>query len=443
MKTSIKVTALTAVFALAGCNNLLDVNNPNNLVEESIRRQSAATAVVNGAQALVAHAVSSIWQPYEVATDDFYWIGSRDAWLSIDQGFLSDPANEFTDAAFPDLAQARWMADNAVTIMEEHVAEDPSFGPELARAHLYAGIAYMVVGEVQQDFTISDKRDAGPAVGPDQMYTMLDQAITHLDAAISGTDDADIKLEAMAVRARAKQSRAIWDKIKPSPNTADPLAKSASAVSDALATIDMAGGATADWDYDFHYSSSTITNDLADWVNDRKENQVDLSLVTVDANYDISGMVIQDPIDNVADPAFRERLEKFKETSFQNIVDSGAKGGSYAPMTIASTRLMHLIVAEDALANGDDATFTEHINDIRAMDGLTPYSGQIPAMDMLQHERRVNTWLMGLRLADMYRFGITDPKWQPGSDAITAPGTLLPITLVEVRANCNLNGLGC
>jgi hypothetical protein len=43
----------------------------------------------------------------------------------------------------------------------------------------------------------------------------------------------------------------------------------------------------------------------------------------------------------------------------------------------------------------------------------------------------------------MYRFGLTDPRWGAGSDAARSPGTFLPITLVEVRANCHLNGLGC
>ncbi len=75
------------------------------------------------------------------------------------------------------------MADKAVSILEEHVAEDPRCAEELARAHLYAGIIYMVVGEAQQDFTISDKRESGPPVGPEKMYTMLDKAIEHLDAA--------------------------------------------------------------------------------------------------------------------------------------------------------------------------------------------------------------------------------------------------------------------
>ncbi len=140
--------------------------------------------------------------------------------------------------------------------------------------------------------------------------------------------------------------------------------------------------------------------------------------------------------DDVSDPALKKRIESSKDGAYDS------KGSQYSPLTVVSTRVLHLIVAEDALARGDMEGFTTHVNHVRAMDGLTPFSGQIAAMDMLQHER-VNATFMGLRLADMYRFGIVDPRWQPNGDTRTAPGTLLPITLVEVRANCYLNGLGC
>lgn len=434
------VTILATCLALSACG-LLDVNNPNDLVEESISRPEAAIAVVNGAQSLVAGGVGVIWTPIEVVGDNFTWIGSRDAWGSLDQGFISDPSNEWSDGAYPGIAQARWMSDKAVSILEANVAEDPSFGPELARAHLYAGLVHMVIGETMNNFTQSDKRESGPPVGPDQMYTMLDEAITHLDAAVSGGDD-DVKLAALAVRARAKQSRAIWDKIKPTPNTADPLAKAAGAVTDAQAVLALVGG--ADWSYDLEYSASTnanysdgFANNIVGEVNSRKEIQVDKSLVAFTPANDIDHITIMDPIDNIVDPAFVLRLNVFKGGDWETAHDQ------YAPNTIASSRLMHLIIAEDALANGDDATFTSEINAIRAMDGLTPYSGQVPAMDLLRHERRVNTFGMGLRLPDMYRFGVKAAEWTSVSDAFKAPGTLLPITLVEVRANCYLNGLGC
>jgi len=443
MKSMIKSTGtiLAAALTLSACDSLLDVNNPNNLVEESISRPEAATAVVNGAQSLVAGGVGVIWTPIEVVGDNFTWIGSRDAWGSLDQGFISDPSNEWSDGAYPGISQSRWMSDKAVSILEANVAEDPSFAPELARAHLYAGLVHMVIGETMNDFTQSDKREAGPPVGPDQMYTMLDEGISHLDAAVSG-GNAEVKLAALAIRARAKQSRAIWDKIKPTPNTADPLARSAGAVADARAVLDLVGG--ADWSYDLHYSASTnanysdgFANNIVGEVNSRKEIQVDRSLVAFTPANDIDHITIMDPIDNIVDPAFVVRLNVFKGGDWTTSRDQ------YAPNTIASSRLMHLIIAEDALANGDDATFTAEINAIRAMDGLTPYSGQVPAMDLLRHERRVNTFGMGLRLPDMYRFGVQAAEWTSVSDAFKAPGTLLPITLVEIRANCYLNGLGC
>jgi hypothetical protein len=444
MTNRIKSTGivLMAALALGACDSLLDVNNPNNLVEESIKQEAAANAVVNGAQARTARAVSYIWQPYGVVADEFYWVGSRDAWLSLDQGFISDPNNEFTDAAFPPLGDARWLADLAVETLEGHVANTPStkMKTDLARAHLYAGIIYMVIGEVQEDFAISNKTETGAPIGPDKMYTLLDNAITHLDAAVTGAQgvaDADLQLRATAVRARAKHSRAIWDQINPSPKSGNGLVGSAGAAADALAAIGMAGGVTTDWNYDFHYSAGTVDNDMAGWINNRKENQVDLSLVTVNAAFDVATIKIQDPVDNIVDPAFQKRLEHFRDGAWNS------KGSSYAPLTIASTRLMHLIAAEDALAKGDDAGATTHINHVRAMDGLTPFSGQIATADMLKHERRVNTWVMGLRLADMYRFGVKAAGWQAQGDAMSKPGTMLPITIVEIRSNCYLNGAGC
>jgi hypothetical protein len=39
--------------------------------------------------------------------------------------------------------------------------------------------------------------------------------------------------------------------------------------------------------------------------------------------------------------------------------------------------------------------------------------------------------------------GSIDPGRCTASDAVQRPGSMLPITLIEVRANCHLNGLGC
>ena len=431
---------LAAVVALTGCD-LLDVSNPNNLVEESIRNESAANAVVNGSLSLVSSSISQSWQPYLVASDELYWIGSRDAWLSLDKGFVSDPLNEFIDGPFPALGQARWHSDLAIEIIAGHLAENntSSLQTDLARANLFSGIIYMVIGETQEDYAFSDKTESGPPVGPSNMFQVLDGAISRLDAAVSGANavgDADLALKAMAVRARAAQSRAIWDAINPSASGSGAVNASA-AVADANAVIAAAGGATADWTYDLTYSSGTVGNSMASWVNDRKENQIDQSIVTVNAANDIVGIALKDPIDGVDDPAVIKWINQWKGGSYLD------KGGVYAPLTVSSTRLMHLILAENALATGDNAGFTTHINHIRAMDGSTAFSGQIANQDMLEHTRRVNVMLQGLRLADMYRFGITSPDWEGQSAAASRPGEMLPISIIEIRANCHLNGLGC
>ena len=442
MKNRIKASVLTVVTALtlSGCGDLLDVNNPNNLVEESISQAAAASAVVNGSLSLVSSAISQIWQPYLVTSDELYWIGSRDAWLALDQGFIGNPENEFSDGAFPSVGRGRWMADQAIKILQGHASGDPSFNYDLARANHFAGIMYTVIGEVMEDFAFSDKTESGAPVGPGNMSSVLNSGISYLDAAISSYEslgNADRAVAAKAMRARAHQSRAIWDVINPTASGTFTTVNASAAAADAQAVITAAGGNSADVEYDLVYSSGSQTNSMGGWINDRKENQYSTQLVTLDANNNRTGVAMMDPIDNIVDPAVTKRMKSW---------GCGAADGNcgpYSPLTISSTRLMHLILAENALAGGDGATFTTHINHIRAMDGLTAFSGQISNNDMLQHTRRANTMIMGLRLADMYRFGLTDPKWEAQSDAISTPGEMLPITIIEIRANCHLNGQGC
>ncbi len=434
------LACMSVVPMLASCD-LLDVNNPNDLVEADVRQEAAANAVVNGALTLVASSVSQSWQPYLMASDEMYWIGSRDAWQSLDQGAVSDPYNEFIDGPFPAMGQGRWMADQAIEILTEHHGNNPSdaIKTDLARANFYAGIMYMVIGEIQEDFAFSNKKESGAPIGPANMHQVLDGAITRLTAAVDGfnsVNNSGMAMNAMAVRARARQSRAIWDAINPSPSGSG-LVNSSAAGTDAAAVIAAAGGNSADWTFDLTYSSSSRSNSMAAWVNDRKENQIDLSIVTVNAAKDINGIALQDPVDNVDDPAVIKWLNQWKGGNYLD------KGGIYPPMTVASTRMMHLILAENALAGGDSDMFKTHVNHIRAMDDLTPFSDQISDMDMLKHTRRVNVLLQGLRLADMYRFGITDPKWQSTNPTIATPGEMLPISIIERRANCHLNGLGC
>src|SRR5690606_10724268 len=149
-------------------------------------------------------------------------------------------------------------ADRAVEILDGHVAEatpanEAALRRDQARAYLMAGLIYTIVGETQEDFAFSDRQEAAAAVGPAQMSTVLDKALTYLDQAVTisqALNDAVLIDRSLAVRARARHSRAMWDKVKPTPNTAQPLVSSAGAAADASAVL---GRVSDDWRYQMTY----------------------------------------------------------------------------------------------------------------------------------------------------------------------------------------------
>ena len=72
---------LTIAMALSlGACGILDVSNPNNLVQEDIENPAAGAAMASGAFAAVARALAEYGAPVATASDELTWIGSRDAW---------------------------------------------------------------------------------------------------------------------------------------------------------------------------------------------------------------------------------------------------------------------------------------------------------------------------------------------------------------------------
>jgi hypothetical protein len=361
------------------------------------------------------------------------------------------------------------VAQNAVEVLDGHASgpNGADFQVDYGRTLMFRGLILMVVAESQSDMTFSNKQSDGPPVSSGSavigsegyeipvpsMDAVMQAAITSLTSAKAifvAEEEADLALEATALLARAEMSRVIMAaKSDPCDGTlADCALDFANAVPHAIEVL--ADGGT-DYRFNLTYSAASTDNDMASWINDRKENQIDLSLVTVDDSNDINGIQLKDVVDGTSDDlALIAMLNQWKGGSY---LDSG---NQYPDLTVSSARLMHLILAESAAAGNAAAlaegTFVDHINNLRAIDGYTvAYAGgnEVPT---LIHHRRVNTVLQGLRLQDMYRWGIAsgdDPNtlpaaaWQGASDAAQRPGSLLPITLIEVRANCHLNGLGC
>jgi hypothetical protein len=215
----------------------------------------------------------------------------------------------------------------------------------------------------------------------------------------------------------------------------------ANAATDAQAVLTAEGDS---YEYSLGFTSSASACSMCDWINNRGENQVNNDLVALTTSGTGAGgrittgdsvnVVLLDPVSGTPDRSVKVMVDNFPTTQYGDLV-------------MASGRLMRLILAEHELNTGGagDAEFVGHINALRTLDGKSAFTsgGAVTDLAMLQHERRVHTLFMGLRLPDMFRWGLQDARWQGTNTAITNPGDLFPITIVEQRANCHLNGLPC
>lgn len=407
----------------AGCD-VLEVDNPNSLVEEDLENPTAAPAIANGALATLTQGTGSVLAPYSAATDELTWTGTRDAWEQLVFGEVSDPLNEFSDNAFGDIAEARWTADEAINRLETFKEEGRLSSSEpLIRSYVYGALAYITIADIFEDFALSNREEAAPPVGEENMDSLYRTAIDYLNQAVSLAQEAGNETwetRALAVRARAHYSLGLWEKLHPV-NTDAPLVQSANAVADAQAALDRLED--ADWRYELEVLPNTPENTMASNVNERLELRIsDTYIVPTEEGNKVERVRLEDPIDEEPAPYLQEEIKAF------------VNANQYADIPVVSARELHLILAEDALAREDHSSFQRHINDLRALDGLTSYDDQLPARELLLHSRQVNLFLQGRRLADHYRFEDSAPEWTNATQ-----GAFFPITITEIRANPHID----
>ena len=438
--------------SVVGCDSLIDVENPNNVTEDNFAAPVAANAVVNGALYEVQNAFAGELGPYSIAGDEIEWSGSRDAWQELMLGEIRNPQNEFTDAFFDEMAVGRWMVDEAITLLEGHnSAGDLEDEDDLARAYLFSGIMYVIIADWFDDFVFSDRQVASAPIGPSNMGGLYTTAIGRLDQGLAITSSGNLGRNLMAMRARAKHAQSVWNMIgdnstlsyATSPTITHPtgtahniivvpntgLVSNQAAADDAASALAMQSG---DWRYDFEYRGSTLVSQFGAWNFERQENRIsdDYGFAAL-SNTTIDSIRLLDVVDGIPDPRIIQwvLVELQPNNDELNHVQLSARG-------------MHLIIAEHELAtNGATAAFAASINVVRAFGGVSDWTAAsgVSARDILLHERRVNLFLQGRRLNDMYRFGLASNRWNPTFEAFSAPGVFLPISIREIRANCHLN----
>ncbi len=421
------------IVTVGACDSILDVDNPNNVTDDDIRNNTGAAVWTNGALFAVQRGWDWALGAYSAVSDELRGIDPWQEMVPLDLGHVGDPANPSVGDFYLRLAQGRWMADEAIVVLDSLAAEGVlTDSTLLARTYFYGAIAYTAIADWMDDFTFSDRTAAGPAVGPENMRSLYDTALTYLTNALALEDSVEFRRDALAYRAKVKHAMALWDQIGLVPITINGnsgLVSNQSAVDDAESALNED---SSDWRYKFNFQIPNNGSETV-WRFQYGIKSFRFGDRYVTGARGSASVVLLDPIDAVPDPW----LEGF--ALGEVFVAVGATG--YVDLTVVSAREMHLIIAEDALAQADTTTFASEINAIRSIDGLTIWTTASPvtALDMLIYQRQVNLFLQGKRLHDMYRFGIVSDFWETHSAAYTTPGTFFPISQREIEANCHLN----
>ena len=425
--------AAAAVIAAAGCSGVLDVDNPNNVLEEALDNVASAEQQANGVLASLTRMLANIEAPYGVATDELDWIGSREGWRGLEEGSIGNPNNEFTDAAFPYVGEARFLADETIARLDKFRVDSAGrdattqtrVRTALANTYLYGAIVYSTIADTFDDFPVgSTRRQGGRAVGEANMVQLYDTATAYLDRALPFAANAEARYRILATRARTKHARAVWGLVNPkgSPVPANPYVNNAGANADALAALAVQGG---DALYRVNAPAANLAGTLQVFfeVNQRLESRVGTAYGTL-----VGGTfeAVRDPISGAPDPALARLVTDFRT--------SGQQGNVY----LTSNRELRLILAEAALSAGNTAEFTTQINALRALDSKPAYAGQVTADALLRHERKVNLWMQRRRLSDLYRFGERVAQWRADPNfesAFSTRGLFFPIPVIELQSN--------
>jgi len=428
------------VAAVASCSVFdTNISNPNAVTEDSLNKASSVPPLVNGLAASVTRALTGVYGPYSVTSDELTWVGSREDWGRLDAGDISKATNEYNDTAYPFISEARWLSNYMITKVDsfdqKHELRDRT---DLARTYLYAAITYITIGDMYDDFVLgSDRQVPAPPVGEANMRVVYDSAITYLDRGIPITvalGNKELQSQMLALRARAKHARALWSLLRPARTTpVNPLVNDAGANDDATAALALMAG-------NYRLKLTPVTGggasiSMASEMNSRQEIRAGSvyinpnptkSTVVADG---VAGIKLRDPVTGQPDPVLLKAIDECCRLASTTLT----------PFTIISAKEMHLILAEAALAAGNAAEVVSRINAMRALEALPAWDGTTPdALTMLIYSRQVNLFLQGRRLADMYRFGIKDAQWLPANIA-SRKACFMPIAAIERRTNPLVN----
>ena len=411
--------------SLAGCDNLLDVNDPSRFTDADLDNALGAVAV--GVEGELHAAIDNNVNNIEIMSDVMMHSGTWAGWDDIDHGRI-DYNNDGRSDGGSGLLRTRFAAQDAQARYTRLEAEGTSISNLLwAQVRVTEGWTDLLLGQ----WYCEGPADAGTAAITDmQLYA---QARDKLVAALTVTGGSDFEWWARAGIARAE------------------LYLGNFGAADAAASAVLAG-APAGWSKDAQYQVGTLTNSIVS-LSTFGFNHASAIREKWWALVDDSELKMNDPLSNSLlsldepDPRVEIRHEAgvlgvdgttdfFSQWKYQ-------EQGSDIPITHLNE--MRLIQAEVAWASGDYTSARTMLNALRTTAGLTPIPDAMADDDaevltLLMNERFAELFMEGHRMEDIRRHGLVSGLIADGSfdGTVASRAVKFPISVSEARENSEM-----
>jgi starch-binding outer membrane protein, SusD/RagB family len=417
------VVGLSTAAFLAACgplDSLTSVEAPSQVQASDVQDPASAGLLVSSAVndfqcALAGYIVATGYVGTELAAasntgGSSYVFYDQRAWTPEGYGastYAQGDCASLSPAIYEPLSTARWMADNALSHLNDWTdAQVPGRKGLLSTAAAYAGYSYVLLGESM----CSAAFDLGPALKPADIFKLAEDRFT---TAIQNATVDSIKNMALVGRARARLD--MGDKAK------------------AKADADQVPQGFAVYG---NYSNVAPTTENRIWTTQHRELTASVEGPPY-RNMEFDGT--PDPRVQVTDLGLKgpgSNVEMFAADKYPSIS---------SPIPIATWREAWLIRAEGDLAAGNVQAAVDRINDLHDNVGLPHYNSTNAdsVMAQLIYERRAELFLEGQHLEDIRRLNLP---------LVPAPGTpfrfggqyqsqtCFPLPGVEYLNNPNANG---
>ena len=375
---------ITLSLYLSGCG-ILDVDNPGSIVEEDLNVDIAIPAIVAGAggdlSVAIGNTLGSVVTFSAIITDELQHVGSYPTWREVDDPNQPiDLQNITLNDLWMTAARARWVADDGARRIKEILGEDAANkSKDLAQILVYSGFAHLTLADLFGDVPL----DGGPAVPQNDVYQRaVDRFTEAIQVGSAAAGAATWVNAAYGGRARAYH-----------------IMKNIGA---AVADANML---PADFRFDAVFSdNSGRERNYSYWANiTRNEASVSPQLRELYAQTNDSR--IRCVYKGIGGDGNRVWWTQFKHVSYAS------------PIRLVGWQELELIKAEARHQAGDLPGAIEHINKVRAaalndttnapMEARPASTDANEVKDWLIHERRVEFFFEGRRMADCRHFGLT------------------------------------